>query len=273
MRISLHAPLFLLVGAVIVVTFTLIVSVPGSSLVGQSRPKPTPSPTPRRPLPKAPAGARGFEQYAKRDASARLIAATATRPLDPANAYYELGSKAYNAARYQKAVEDFSQAVNLSPEWAEAHYGLAVSLTEIGKLKEAIAQFKQVLKLKATQDLQILSNYNMGNAYFDLGQHGDAIEAYKRANEINATSPQPQKLSKPHNNLGLAYAASGKLIEAVAEFNQAIQLRGNHSEAHYNLGVAYLQSGRRPEAEEQQRLLVRLNRKLSLKLEALLKIS
>jgi len=47
----------------------------------------TPSPSPsgqRRPLPKPPGGARGFEKYAGNDSSSRLIAAGATRAtLDP----------------------------------------------------------------------------------------------------------------------------------------------------------------------------------------------
>ena len=56
--------------------------------------EPSAKPTPRRPLPKPPAGSRGFEQ-AGRDSSSRLIAAGATRgPLKPIAPYEGL---AYDA--------------------------------------------------------------------------------------------------------------------------------------------------------------------------------
>ena len=60
-----------------------------------------PSPTPReqrRPLPKPPSGARGFEKYAGRDTSSRLIAAGATREtVNPRRPVAPLEGRAYDA--------------------------------------------------------------------------------------------------------------------------------------------------------------------------------
>ena len=60
-----------------------------------------PSPTPReqrRPLPKPPSGARGFEKYAGRDTSSRLIAAGATREtINPRRPVAPLEGRAYDA--------------------------------------------------------------------------------------------------------------------------------------------------------------------------------
>jgi tetratricopeptide (TPR) repeat protein len=216
-------------------------------------------------LPKPIGGSRGFAQYEKRDASVRLIAATATRPIDPARAFYDSGTAAFNNGDYQKAVRDFSQAIKLSPDWPEAHYSLAVALTEVEKPKEAIEQFEQVLKLDPTDQLKILSSYNIGNAQSELGENEAAVEAYKRAIQIDP------KLSKPHNNLGLAYAALSRISEALAEFKRAVELRDDYAEAHFNLGIAYLQSGRKEEAQVQQQLLLKLKPELAARLEALLK--
>ena len=241
---------------------------------GSTQDKSVPQPTPRRPLPKPVAVPRGFEKYARRDASSRLIAAAATRrmappgarkALDPATPHYERGEADYAAGKYKEAVEEFSEAVRLKPDWVQAHYALALSLTETEKLKEAIDEFKQVLKLDAKEDLKTLSYYNMGNTYVDLGQYKEAIESYKEAIKLRPELP------KPHNNLGLAYAASDQLAEAVAEFNQAVQLRADYAEAHFNVGVAYLQLGQKHEAEERQRILVKLNAQLAANLDALIK--
>jgi tetratricopeptide (TPR) repeat protein len=232
----------------------------------QTSAQPKPSPTPRRALPKQVAGSRGFD-FATRDASARLIAAGGTRgniPPTTAQDFYALGLAEYNAKKYTEAAEYLSQAIKLQPNWADPHYLLALSLTELGRLDEAIAEFKPVIKFGLKDEPKILSYYNMGNAYADLGQHGDAIDAYRQAINLN------DKLSKPHNNLGLAYAALNRIEEAVAEFKEAVKLRPDYADAHYNLGVAYLQLGRKQDAEEQRKILVTLKSDLAVKLGALI---
>ncbi len=244
---------------------------PTPTALAQTSTQPKPSPTPRRPLPKPVAGSRGFEQFAKHDASARLIAVGGNRVIIDPGDFYRKGEANYKAGKYEEAVKDLTQAVKLSPDWDDPHYVLALSLTELGRLKEAIEEFKQAAKVAVKDEPKILSFYNLGNADMDLGQYKEAIEAYQKAIQINARSAEPQKLSKPHNNFGLAYAASGQLTEAVAEFNQAVQIRPEYAEAHYNLGVAYLQLGRTHEAEGQQKILLKLNPELANKLGRLIK--
>lgn len=253
----------LLIGTVAIASLCLAM-VATVLVQGSAQEKPKSQPTPRRPLPKPAAASRGFEKYAGRDASARLIAAAGTRVIIDPGDFYGKGEANYKAGKYEAAVKDLTQAIKLSPDWDDPHYLLALSLTETGKLKEAIAEFKEVVKLAIKDEPKILAYYNMGNAFFDLGQYEEAVEAYQQAIKWNPG------LSKPHNNLGLAYAASEKVAEAVAEFNQAVQLRADYAEAHYNLGVAYLQAGKKHEAEEQQRILVKLKPELAAKLEALI---
>ena len=227
------------------------------------QPKPAPSPTPRRPLAK-PTTARGFEQFAKRDASARLIAAAGTRVIiDPAD-HFSKGEASYKAGKYEAAIAELREAAKLSPDWDDPHYVLALSLVETGKLKEAIEEYKKVLALAIKDDVKILSHYNLGNAYADLGEYANAIESYKQAIKLDPT------LSKPHNNLGLAYAALNRMSEAADEFKAAVRLRPQYAEAHFNLGVAYLQMKRKLEAQDQQRVLVALKSELANKLASLM---
>jgi tetratricopeptide (TPR) repeat protein len=224
----------------------------------------TPSPTPRRALPK-PVVARGFEQFATRDASARLIAGAATRVIvEPPGDHYSKGEALYKAGKYEEAAKELRIAVSQSPDWDDPHYVLGLTLTELGQLKEAIAEFQQAIRFAIKNDPKILAYYNIGNADADLGQFPDAIENYKQAITLDPT------LSKPHNNLGLAYAALGRPREATAEFGEAARLKPDYAEAHYNLGVAYLQAGRRQDARKQQQILKKLDSELAGKLAALM---
>lgn len=206
--------------------------------------------------------------YAGRDASARLIAASSTRPIkDQAASAYNRGQKQYEAGKYEEAVRNFAEAVERDPNSQEARYALAQALTRTDKPAEAIREFQQLLDLSPTEELKIWSYYLMGNAYAELGQYKEAIEKYQQAIKVKPD------LSKPHYNLGLAYAASDQIKAAADEFNQAAQLKPDYAEAHYNLGVAYLQLGRENKAREQQRLLEKLNPEMAAKLDALIKKS
>src|SRR5260370_9137643 len=70
-----------LFGAGVIMALTTLMTATSSA---QAQTQPKPSPTPRRPLPKPVAGSRGFEQFAKRHASPRRIAAAGPREiLDP----------------------------------------------------------------------------------------------------------------------------------------------------------------------------------------------
>lgn len=231
----------------------------------RSRARPRATPTPRRPLPKPDTGARGFDQFNKRDASARLIVGAATRGGDPAGNAYQDGETAYAAAKYQDAVVAFGEAVRLKPVWAEAHYALALALNEIGKLEDANREFAEVVRLKGPYQMVVLSHYNIGNNYTDLKKYPEAIDAYKSSIDLNPD------ISESHNNLGLAYSALERVAEAIPEFEQAIKLSPEYAAARYNLGVAFLQTGRKREAAEQQQALVKLDVELAKRLEVLIK--
>ena len=161
-------------------------------------------------------------------------------------------------------MKELREAIKQSPDWDDPHYVLALSLAELGKPKEAIEEYKRVIALAIKNEPKILSFYNMGNAYSDLGDYENAIDSYRQAIKLDPT------LSKPHNNLGLAYAALGRLAEAKAEFAEAVRLKSDYAEAQYNLGVAYLQLGRKQDAEEQKQTLVKLKSDLAAKLAALI---
>lgn len=222
---------------VLIITTVLTVwSLAGTAIVcAQTPDQPKPSPTPQRKLPKTVDGSRGFEMYAGRDASARLIAASSTRNItDQAAPAYNRGQKQYEAGKYEGAVRNFAEAVKLDPNSQEARYALARALTKTAKTGAAIAAFKQLLNLNPTEELKIWSYYLMGNAYVGLGQYTEAIEKYQESIKLKAD------LSKPHYNLGIAYAASNRIVDAVTEFKQAGRLKPDYAKAHFNLGVAYL---------------------------------
>jgi tetratricopeptide (TPR) repeat protein len=83
---------------------------------------------------------------------------------------------------------------------------------------------------------------NLGMALGQAGRLPEAIVQYEQALRIKPDS------TDAHNNLGVALAQTGKIEEAIAHFEQTLRIKPDYAEAHYNLGVALGQAGRIPEA-------------------------
>jgi tetratricopeptide (TPR) repeat protein len=118
-------------------------------------------------------------------------------------------------------------------------YTLGNTLTGLGRLPEAIAQYEAALR--AQPDFGEAHN-NLGNAFFRLGRLSQAIAQYEAALRL-----QPDTAAL-HYNLGILLAQTGRLAEAAAHDRAAIRLRPDFAAAHLNLGAVLSRLGQPSEA-------------------------
>src|SRR5690242_11771458 len=79
-----------------------------------------------------------------------------------AQRYIDQGNKAIDDNDYDIAVEAFTQAVQLAPDDAHAHYNLALALQYQGETETAAASYLQAIQ----HDPQLIEAYiNLGNLY------------------------------------------------------------------------------------------------------------
>jgi cytochrome c-type biogenesis protein CcmH/NrfG len=83
---------------------------------------------------------------------------------------------------------------------------------------------------------------SLGNNYFDIDDHANAIRAYKKHLEL-----------KPGNadvwtDMGIMYRLSGRPDEAIRCFEKAIEVNPRHQQARYNKGVVLMHDLKNPEA-------------------------
>jgi protein O-mannosyl-transferase len=78
---------------------------------------------------------------------------------------------------------------------------------------------------------------NLGGAYWNRGQQGEAVREWKEALRIAPTNVIIL------NNLGLAARRAKHYSEAVDYFERAIRIKPLYSDPHLNLGVAYQEMG------------------------------
>ena len=86
--------------------------------------------------------AKGADQWAVNS----YVQAIQASPSNP-DLRIALGSIFYNVGQYDQASQLFTQAIGLKPDYANAHYNLANTLQNQGKLTEAIISYENVLSL------------------------------------------------------------------------------------------------------------------------------
>jgi tetratricopeptide (TPR) repeat protein len=178
-------------------------------------------------------------------------AALALRP-QRARAHNNLGSLLRAMGRLDEAIAEFREDLRLQKDLedlADTHYNLGNVLSDKGQLEEAIAEYCQAIRLKKDD---AAAHNNLGNALRDKGQLDEAIAEWREAIRLNKDSPEA------HNNLGNALRDKGQLDEAIAEYREAIRLEKGYHGPHYNLGAALGAKGQLEEAIAEYRQAIRL---------------
>jgi TolB-like protein/DNA-binding winged helix-turn-helix (wHTH) protein/Tfp pilus assembly protein PilF len=111
------------------------------------------------------------------------------------------------------AEREYRRALELNPNYSEAHHGYAVLLTAAGRTEEAVAEIRRAQEL---DPILIPLQVNVGVVYSCLGRHDEAIEQL-----LNTTQLNP-KNSYARVELGMAYLRKGDYQGAIANLEKAV---------------------------------------------------
>ncbi len=132
----------------------------------------------------------------------------------------------------------------------EAHNNFAVALSHQGKLEEAVAHYRESLRINP---IHVEAHINLGVLLARQGKLEEAMARYREALRINPN------YAEAHNNLGVLLARQGKLEEAMVRYREALRINPNYAEAHNNLGVLLARQGKAGEAMARYREALRIN--------------
>ena len=183
--------------------------------------------------------------------------------LAPANprAHLGLGRCARKAQRNEAALEEFLEALRISPEYAEAHYAAAMIFRASGRREEAA---EHLLKHAAGSEppfgddplRQELARMGRDSAYgmveeakrlMDAGRLEEAETLLRRAvaTDVSGIAARTQ--------LGTVLGRERRYAEAATEFQIVLQSKQGDAVARANLGRALEGMGREEEAEREYR--------------------
>lgn len=173
-----------------------------------------------------------------------------------AQASYGLGRIKSAASDHAAAAEHFRKAVELFPEYGAAHYALGLALRNLGQTAKAQEHLALSQKFKDSRpplnDPLLNSIAELNSAASELLKRGvmfesagklpEAIADHERAIEAN-----PQ-LVQAHINLISLYARTRQFDKAEKHYRAAVAINPNMTDSHYNFGVMLTMQDRFGEA-------------------------
>jgi len=202
------------------------------------------------------------------DAALKLIDSAVLLEPDNPVFHMSLGAMLRSQNRLEEAEAACRKSVELDPNSPDAHNNLGNVLKELDDQEGALAAYETVLFLQpghvmasmnlatlhrqkndtdlAYEVLASIESQVGGTAEFrnEMGlTHLRAFRPDEAALLFKAALSLDPKNASYLNNLGLALRSQGKLTEALAAYDLAIDLKPGHGEARWNRSVAHLMLG------------------------------
>ena len=157
---------------------------------------------------------------------------------EPQSSLYTQAIDSYNEKQYIKSLHCIQLNLHLHPLHFESLLLKAKILFCLNRFTNSYAIYDKCLKINP-QSTEALK----GKAYTlkELGYNAEAIQIYK---DLNSSSPS----AKTYNSIGACLYNMGFKEDAISQYNKAIELNPNYTEAYFNKGVCLSNIGKKNEA-------------------------
>lgn len=172
-----------------------------------------------------------------------IEAYTAAIDLSPKDAdnYFNRGNVYLDLKEYNKAADDYTKAIELNPNIAYNNRGYCNH--ELGEYQKAIEDYTKAIKLDSEYNI---AYNNRGYTYFVMGDYSKAINDYTKAIDINPQYPNPYK------HMGTLKYKCEEYEEALYYLNKAIDLRESYKDAYEIRAKVYHALGEHEKAKKDE---------------------
>lgn len=153
---------------------------------------------------------------------------------------FNSGKFFYEKEYYQKAIEDFTNAINYKQDFVEAYFQRSKCFTILKKFDKAIDDINIASKYTNAND-EI--NGRIGFIYFKMGKLEIALEYFNSAIEYNP------KNSSHFYHRGLVKSQLKHYKDAIYDFTKCLDISPNHIESRYQRSNAYYNDENYPVAK------------------------
>ena len=149
-------------------------------------------------------------------------------------AYNNRGAAFHMQGKHDKAITECTKAIDLEPNFSLAYNNRGAAYTEKNEYRRAIKEYNKVIELSPNSAIAYL---NLGEVY---GSQGDYRRAIKECSKAIKLLPD---YAEAYATRGAAYNMINECDKAIADLNQAIRLNPNYPVAYANRGATYSRKG------------------------------
>lgn len=141
-----------------------------------------------------------------------------------------------NKGQYDRAIEDYNEAIRLNPNSASAFNNRGIVYEKKRQYDRAIEDYKKSIGLDPN-DADTF--YNRGGAYYRKSDYDNAIADYDRAIAGFDPTKYPASYKRDYfKDRANAYSAKGDYGRGIADYSEAIRLDPDYARAYYNRSEA-----------------------------------
>ena len=145
--------------------------------------------------------------------------------------YLNRGYAYGNRKQWDSAIADFTKVNEIRPKYhAAAYYNLGIAYWTIGQKEKSMENYSLAI---ATNLQYAEAYYGRGVCYYYLNEPEKAMADYTAALKINPN------LESVYYNRGITYANLRKYPEAIADYSSAININPNNFNLYFNRAIAF----------------------------------
>ena len=129
-----------------------------------------------------------------------------------------------------------ARSFKIDAEVVEPHYNLATVYLDQGRLDEAEKEYQKVQVIRPDH---FPSKIGLSSVYNQKGLYGQALSLLEQAVKENISNPS-LIFALARSNLGELYGKTGRIEDAIIEWESALKIDPSLLPAHFNLGTAYM---------------------------------
>lgn len=150
-----------------------------------------------------------------------------------ANDFIVSGNDKKNVGNIEASIEDYTAAIRINPNYAEAYYNRGNSYSDLNNYEAAVIDYSECIRLKPG----FHQAYNMrGSARMRTGDYTGALNDYNHVININ-------NYWGAYNNRAALFGILLDYDNAIKDLERTIVLNPDYTDAYNNLGLAYQQKG------------------------------
>jgi tetratricopeptide (TPR) repeat protein len=165
-------------------------------------------------------------------------------------AHNGLGVALLERGQTEEAIAHFREAVRLNPRMAEARNNLGGTLARTGQIEEGIAHLEQAVLINSHY---VKARVNLGNAFLKSGQVDEAVRQFLIARET-----QPE-LAAVYLYLGEALTRQGRLREGEQQLRELLRKQPSNANGYHNLALNLKMQGNVTDAVQYYKEALRLD--------------